>query len=58
MLHAAIRRSGGAASELRFAVHVRSDIRERTPPLVLLKAVCGPGDWGERVITVLMPDED
>jgi hypothetical protein len=28
------------------------------PPLVRLKAVCGPGDQGEPVITVMMPNED
>jgi hypothetical protein len=44
--------------ELHFAVHVRNDNRRRTPPLVHLKAICGPGDQGERVITVLLPDED
>jgi hypothetical protein len=44
--------------ELRFALHVRNDNRERTPPLVRLKAPCGPGDNGEPVVTVMMPDED
>jgi hypothetical protein len=34
------------------------DGRKRTLPLVQLKAVCGPGDEGEPVITVMMPDED
>src|SRR3954467_10435973 len=33
-----------SASELRFAVHVRNDNRDRTPPLVRLKALCHPGD--------------
>ena len=42
--------------EVRFAVHLRNDNRERMPPLVRLKALCGPGDEGEPVI--LMPDED
>jgi hypothetical protein len=41
-----------------FAVHVRNDNRERTPPLVRLKAVCGSGDRGEPVITVVLPRED
>ena len=41
-----------------FAVHLRNDNREGTPPLVRLKAVCGPGDQGEPVVTVMMPDED
>jgi hypothetical protein len=58
MLHWAIRGSNGGASEVRFGVHVRNDNREHTPPLVRLKAVCGPGDQGEPVITVMMPDED
>ena len=43
---------------MSFAVHVRNDNRERTPPLVRLKALCGPGDDAEPVITVLLPDED
>lgn len=41
-----------------FSVHVRNDNKDRVPPLVHLKAVCGPGDNGEPVITVMMPDED
>jgi hypothetical protein len=57
LLRCAIRGSG-AARELAFGVHVRADNRDRTPPLVRLKAVCGPGDGGETVITVMMPDED
>jgi hypothetical protein len=52
--------SGGncGASALRFGVHVRNDNSERTPPLVTLKAVCGPGDSGEPVLTILLPHED
>jgi hypothetical protein len=41
-----------------FAWHVRNDNRDRTPPLVRLKALCGPGDRGEPVVTVMLPDED
>jgi hypothetical protein len=41
-----------------FALHVRDDNREGTPPLVRLKAVCGPGDQGEPVMTVMLPHED
>jgi hypothetical protein len=55
MLRCAIGRNG---AEVRFAVHVRNDNRERMPPLVPLKALCGPGDQGEPVITVIMPEED
>jgi hypothetical protein len=43
---------------VRFGVHVRNDNRERTPPLVRLKAVCGPGDRGEPDVTVMLPDQD
>ena len=56
MLALAARR--GAGAEVRFGVHVRNDNRERTPPLVRLKAVCGAGDDGEPAITVMLPDED
>jgi hypothetical protein len=46
-----------ATREVRFGVHVRNDNRKRTPPLVRLKAMCGPGDDGEPVVTVMLPDE-
>jgi hypothetical protein len=49
--------TNGSASEVRFGVHVRNDNRKRTPPLVRLKAVCGPGDQGEPVVTVMLPNE-
>jgi hypothetical protein len=42
LLRLAIGRSDGGPV-LRFGVHVRKDNRERMPPLVRLKAVCGPG---------------
>ncbi len=57
MLRFAIR-TGDDGPEVRFALHVRNDNRERTPPLVQLKALCHPGDDGEPVITILLPDED
>jgi hypothetical protein len=41
-----------------FALHVYNNNRERTPPLVRLKPVCGPGDDGEPVLVVMMPDKD
>ena len=56
MLRFAIRGQDGG--EVRFGVHVRNDNRERTPPLVRLKALCGPGDQGEPFVTVMLPDED
>jgi hypothetical protein len=57
MLRCAIcRRSAGDV--VHFALHVRNDNRDGTPPLVRLNAVCGPGDDGEAVITVMLPNED
>ena len=58
MLRCAARRTSG--SEMRFQLHVRSDNRDRTPPLVTLKAVCGPLDIDDPqpAITVMLPDED
>jgi hypothetical protein len=56
MLRVGVQRAAG--SLVLFSLHVRNDNRERTPPLVRLKAVCGPGDRGEPVITVMLPDED
>src|SRR2546423_976436 len=38
LLALAARRGGGA--EVRFGLHVRDDNRERTPPLVRLRALC------------------
>jgi len=58
MLLHAIRAARSNGQEIRFGVHVRNDNRDRTPPLVRLKALCGPGDQGEPVVTVMMPDED
>jgi hypothetical protein len=57
MLLLAIRQSAGGP-EVRFGVHVRNDNRERTPPLVRLKAVCGPDDDGSPCITVMLPEKD
>jgi hypothetical protein len=56
MLRLAICQGEGVV--ILFALHVRNDNREGTPPLVRLKALCGPGDGGEPVITVMLPDED
>jgi hypothetical protein len=57
LLASAVRR-GGSGSEVRFGVHVRNDNRDGTPPVVRLKALCGPGDHGEPVVSVMEPDED
>ena len=54
MLFLAIRKSGGG-DELRFKViFLQSPTRQET---VTLKALCGPGDEGEPVLTVLNLDE-
>ena len=58
MLRHAIRSAKAGQDTILYKLHVRNDNRERTPPLVTLKSVCGPGDEGEPVITVCMPDED
>jgi hypothetical protein len=58
MLRCAIGGTSGSAREVCFGVHVRNDNRKRTPPLVRLKAMCGPGDQGEPVVTVMLPNED
>jgi len=39
-----------------FQLHVRND--EERLQLVTLKAVCGPGDDAEPVITIMLPHED
>lgn len=58
MLRCAARRTRG--QQMRFGLHVRNDNRDRTPPLVNLKAVCGPRDIDDPspAITVMLPDED
>jgi hypothetical protein len=56
LLRFAVSKQGGVV--VRFGVHVRNDNRDRMPPLVRLKAACGPGDRGEPVVTVMVPDED
>lgn len=43
---------------IRFVVHVRNDNHEGEPPVVQLKAVCGPADDGSPCITIMLPDED
>jgi hypothetical protein len=57
MLSCAIGRGGGK-TEVGFALHVRNDNCERTPPLVQPKALCGREDDGTPVITVMLEGED
>ena len=58
MLLVAIRTGGGAGDEVRFRLHVRNDDRDGEPPLIELKAACGPADDGSPCVTVMLPDED
>lgn len=43
---------------LPFRLHVRNDNTPGTPPLVTLKAHCGPDENGTLCLTLLLPDED
>jgi len=52
------RRLGAGDSEMLFQLHVRNDDQEETPPLVTLKAHCGPGDDSSAVVTLMLPEED
>lgn len=58
MLRIAIAHSAHRRDTVYLELHVRNDNREGEPPVVSLKAVCGPGDQGEPVITVMLPSED
>jgi hypothetical protein len=49
-----IRSKGG--HEVAFTVAVQNDSGKPQP--VRLKALCGPGDSGEPVITIMLPHED
>jgi uncharacterized protein DUF6573 len=55
MLSVAVRRSDEGSS-IHFYLLVRNDNWQPRP--VRLKALCGPGDDAEPVITILLPDED
>jgi hypothetical protein len=56
MLRLAIRRAPEDAEVLYFEVRAVSQRLRPTP--FRLKCVCGPGDSGEPVLTVMFPDED
>lgn len=45
------------SSAVRFELYVRNSDRQE-PELVTLKALCGPGDDTEPVITIMLPHED
>jgi hypothetical protein len=48
--------AGKGGEEIRYSLMVRNN--NRRSKRVTLKAVCGPGDDGESVITIMLPDED
>jgi hypothetical protein len=56
MCRCGILHSREVEAELLFRLHVRND--DRRAALVTLKAVCGPGDGLEPVITIMLPNED
>jgi hypothetical protein len=51
--HAIAGSTGG--QQVNFTVGVQND--EKPPRPVRLKALCGPGDSGEPVITIMLPEE-
>jgi len=55
MFRFAVKRSDGG-SELLFHVLVRND--NIATKLVTLKALCGPGNTPDPVLTIMLPDED
>lgn len=55
----AIRTGSGSGDRLLFKLYwVRRDGYSKEPILATLKLIVGPGDQGEPVITILLPDED
>ena len=56
MLFNAIRRSKDGGDRVRFEVIFLTSPRRRVT--ATFKAVCGPGDDGQSVITILIPNED
>ena len=58
LLRFAIAKQPKDSARADFAVHVRKDNSEGDPPLVPLYALCGRGDDGEPVVTVMLPSED
>lgn len=51
-------RSHRQSDTMYFQLHVRNNNKEGLPPLVTLKGICGPGDDGEPVVTILEQFED
>ena len=59
MAHHAIRSSRAGGDRLRFPLYrVRRGGKSTQASLTRLKLIVGPGDRGEPVITIGLPDED
>ena len=59
MAHHAIRSSGSDGDRLTFELYrVPRDGKSTEATVTTLKLIVGPGDQGEPVITILLPDED
>jgi hypothetical protein len=56
MLYVAIRKASGSSEYLSFEVIFLN--RRKQQETITLKAICGPGDEAEPVITVMLPNED
>lgn len=56
MLYVAVKRSPSGDPELRYdVIFLNKELEQET---VTLKAICGPGDTGEPVITIMLTHED
>ena len=59
MAHHAIRTSRSGGDRLTFELYrVPRDGKSTEATITTLKLIVGPGDQGEPVITILLPDED
>ncbi|MFN3166394.1 MAG: DUF6573 family protein [Phycisphaeraceae bacterium] len=56
MLYVAIRKAPGSSEYLSFEVIFLN--RRKQQETITLKAICGPGDEAEPVMTVMLPNED
>ena len=57
MLRIAIQRTARGKNTVFMELHVRNDNREEMPRIVSLKAIFGPGNEGEPVITLMEINE-
>jgi len=57
-LYSIAARSHRQSDTMYFQLHVRNNNKDGMPPLVTLKGICGPGDAGEVVVTIMEEFED